>query len=159
MGLRQVLFVLFGFPRGSQRIQDKMAARDRVRGGPGMTDEERFALKFLLDSVGADYPNCEASLRPLCVIPPTGSAPEMTNGDFHCPACGEVKKGPLFCGNCLWQAPEAIDAEIAASPAASVLTDRQIIDAFEPYREFPVNWIADFGRDVIALLAASKNGG
>jgi hypothetical protein len=30
--------------------------------------------------------------------------PSMTNGSFHCPACGEVMKGPTHCGHCLWDA-------------------------------------------------------
>ena len=29
--------------------------------------------------------------------------PMMTNGDFHCPACGQVMKGPTACGSCLWE--------------------------------------------------------
>jgi hypothetical protein len=31
-----------------------------------LNEEQRFALKFLLDAVGEDYPNCEMALRPLC---------------------------------------------------------------------------------------------
>lgn len=27
----------------------------------------------------------------------------MTNGDFHCPACGQVMKDPTHCGSCLWE--------------------------------------------------------
>lgn len=43
----------------------------------------------------------------------------MTNGSFHCPACGEAMKGPLACGHCLWQKPEAVDAEIGADGIAT----------------------------------------
>lgn len=43
-------------------------------------------------------------------------APGMTNGNFHCPACGEVMRGPTVCGSCLWQA-DTCGYQYSAAPS------------------------------------------
>jgi hypothetical protein len=48
--------------------------------------------------------NCLPVAAPLANEASKPAAPGMTNGDFHCPACGEAMKGPTFCGSCLWEA-------------------------------------------------------
>lgn len=81
-----------------------MANQIAAGGSRGMED---LTLKEVIRTL-ANYANGEARATPA-----DHSKPSMTNGDFHCPACGEVKKGPLFCGNCLWQAQELTDSDAA----------------------------------------------
>jgi len=70
----------------------------------------------------------------------------MTNGSFHCPACGEVMKGPTHCGHCLWDAdtcgyaytaPQAECAPREAQPVDQWLRDlrraHEYLDKGEPF--------------------------
>jgi hypothetical protein len=61
------------------------------------------------------------------------AAPGMTNGDFHCPACGEAMKGPTFCGSCLW---EADTCGYRSTAAPSVEQDeRGVCDRYQVLNE------------------------
>jgi hypothetical protein len=61
--------------------------------------------------------------------------PSMTNGDFHCPACGNVMKGPTSCGSCLWE------AETCGYKAAVVLDERAAFEAwFEQNKGHSHGW-------------------
>ncbi|SDR47350.1 hypothetical protein [Paraburkholderia tuberum] len=69
-----------------------------------------------------------STVRPL---PRASDAAPMTNGDFHCPQCGEVMKGPTACGTCLWEAdtcgyahPRASDEGVSEA-ARDVLAERK----------------------------------
>jgi hypothetical protein len=56
---------------------------------------------------GCDHPYPERARAALSAPQPSQpveAGEQMTNGDFHCPACGEVMKGPTACGSCLWEA-------------------------------------------------------
>lgn len=84
--------------------------------------EPSSTLKYMQDVIAANAPAPTQGADARSVA--------MTNGDFHCPACGEVKKGPLYCGSCLWQAPELTDSEVAddARPVAITEEHRTLIE-------------------------------
>lgn len=90
------------------------------------------------------------------------TAAPMTNGDFHCPACGEVMKGPTACGSCLWEA-DTCGYPRASEQADEAVTELQNIvnakrfdrDTFANDTEF-ADWVQSRARHTLGRAKEPK---
>lgn len=81
----------------------------------------------------------EAMYRAMIAASPAPASPSgepgMTNGDFHCPACGSVMKGPISCGSCLWER-DTCGYALAASPSGEDAAEQadEAVTLPEPFK-------------------------
>ncbi len=75
-------------------------------------------------------------------------------GWYECPSVDKKLQERLDDRFIAWQAGRS--QGINNSGTSVEVSDREIIDAFNPYLGYPVNWIVDFGRDVLSRSCSAK---
>jgi hypothetical protein len=77
--------------RADELLARQPAAIDKQCTCKGVLGHSRQCAMFDESMMSIAAPLANEASKPV--------APGMTNGDFHCPACGEAMKGPTFCGS------------------------------------------------------------